>query len=98
MCSEYGILYRIHVEKIPRYGRGFSLENQNEKDYMEIDLVEVFYILKKNLRNIFVVTLCCVLIAAGYVFLQPKAATYTSEALVRERQMPGIIQTTKSYA
>ncbi len=99
MCSEYGILYRIHVEKIPRYGRGFSLESKNEKDYMEIDLVEVFYILKKNFRNIFVVTLCCMLFAAGYVFLQPKAAaTYTSEALVRVRQMPGIIQTTRSSA
>ncbi len=47
------------------------MESQ-EKDYMEIDLAEVFYILKKNLRNIFVVTLCCVLIAAGYIFLQPK--------------------------
>lgn len=75
------------------------MESQNEKDYMEIDLVEVFYILKKNLRNIFVVTLCCVLIAAGYVFLRPKAAAiYTSEALVRVRQMPGIIQTTRSSA
>jgi len=69
------------------------LESQNEKDYMEIDLVEVFYILKKNLRNIFVVTLCCVLIAAAYVFLQPKAAvTYTSEALVRVRQWPNMMQ------
>ena len=68
------------------------MESQNEKDYMEIDLVEVFYILKKNLRNIFVVTLCCVLIAAAYVFLQPKAAaTYTSEALVRVRQMPTVL-------
>lgn len=69
------------------------MENQ-EKDYMEIDLAEVFYILKKNLRNIFVVTLCCVLIAAGYVFMQPKAAaTYTSEALVRVRQWPNTMQT-----
>ncbi len=59
---------------------------------MEIDLVEIFYILKKNFRNIFVVTLCCVLIAAGYVFLQPKAAaTYTSEALIRVRQMPTVL-------
>ena len=67
------------------------MESQ-EKDYMEIDLAEVFYILKKNLRNIFVVTLCCVLIAAAYVFLQPKAAaTYTSEALVRVRQMPTVL-------
>ncbi len=75
------------------------MENQNEKDYMEIDLVEIFYILKKNLRNIFVVTLCCVLIAAAYVFLQPRAATtYTSEALVRVRQMPGVIQTTRVTA
>lgn len=73
------------------------MESQNEKDYMEIDLVEVFYILKKNLRNIFVVTLCCVLIAAGYVFLQPKAAaTYTSEALVRVRVMPTIMQANQS--
>lgn len=73
------------------------MENQNEKDYMEIDLAEVFYIIKDNLRNIFVVTLCCVLIAAAYVFMQPKAAaTYTSEALVRVRQMPGIIQSTRS--
>lgn len=68
------------------------MENQ-EKDYMEIDLAEVFYIIKENIRNIFVVTLCCVLIAAAYVFMQPKAAaSYTSEALVRVRQMPGIIQ------
>ncbi len=98
MCGEYGILYGILKRgKIPRYGRGFSLENQNEKDYMEIDLVEVFYILKKNLRNIFVVTLCCVLIAAGYVFLLPKAAaTYTSEALVRVRMMPIIMRGNQS--
>ncbi len=75
------------------------MENQNEKDYMEIDLVEVFYIIKDNLRNIFVVTLCCVLIAAAYVFMQPKAAaTYTSEALVRVRQMQGIIQMTRVSA
>ena len=74
------------------------MENQ-EKDYMEIDLAEVFYIIKSNLRNIFVVTLCCVLIAAAYVFMQPKAAaTYTSEALVRVRQMPGVIQTTRVSA
>ena len=75
------------------------MENQNEKDYMEIDLAEVFYIIKDNLRNIFVVTLCCVLIAAAYVFMRPKAvATYTSEALVRVRQMPGVIQTTRVTA
>lgn len=73
------------------------MESQNEKDYIEIDLVEVFYILKKNLRNIFVVTLCCVLIAAAYVFLQSKAAvTYTSEALVRVRVMPSILSGAQS--
>ena len=72
---------------------------ENEKDYTEIDLVEVFYVILDNLRNIFVVTLCCVLIAAAYVFMQPKAAaSYTSDALVRVRQMPGIIQTTRSSA
>ncbi|MBP3689820.1 MAG: hypothetical protein J6I74_00700, partial [Schwartzia sp.] len=72
---------------------------ENEKDYTEIDLVEVFYVIKDNARNIFVVTLCCVLIAAAYVFMQPKAAaSYTSDALVRVRQMPGIIQTTRSSA
>lgn len=73
------------------------MESQNEKDCMEIDLVEVFYILKNNLRNIFVVTLCCVLIAAGYTLLQPKAAaTYTSEALVRVRMMPNIMRANQS--
>lgn len=72
---------------------------ENEKDYTEIDLVEVFYVILDNLRNIFVVTLCCVLIAAAYVFMQPKAtASYESKALVRVRQMPGIIQTTRSSA
>lgn len=72
------------------------MESQNEKDYMEIDLVEVFYIIKNNLRNIFVVTLCCVLIAAAYVFMQPKAATYTSEALVRVRVMPIVMRANQS--
>lgn len=67
---------------------------ENEKDYTEIDLVEVFHVIMDNARNIFVVTLCCVLIAAAYVFMQPKAAaSYESQALVRVRQMPGIIQT-----
>ncbi len=44
---------------------------ENEKDYTEIDLVEVFHVIMDNARNIFVVTLCCVLIAAAYVFMQP---------------------------
>ena len=72
---------------------------ENEKDYTEIDLVEVFHVILDNARNIFVVTLCCVLIAAAYVFMQPKAtASYESQALVRVRQMPGIIQTMRSSA
>lgn len=66
---------------------------ENEKDYTEIDLVEVFYVIKDNARNIFVVTLCCVLIAAAYVFWQSRAAIgYESQALVRVQQMPVIIQ------
>ena len=72
---------------------------ENEKDYTEIDLVEVFHVILDNARNIFVVTLCCVLIAAADVFMQPKAtASYESQALVRVRQMPGIIQTMRSSA
>ena len=67
---------------------------ENEKDYTEIDLVEVFHVILDNARNIFVVTLCCVLIAAAYVFMQPKAsARYTSETLLRIKQMPSIMQT-----
>lgn len=69
---------------------------ENEKDYTEIDLVEVFYVILDNARNIFVVTLCCVLIAAAYVYMQPKAAaSYTSETLLRIKQMPNIMQTSK---
>ncbi len=69
---------------------------ENEKDYTEIDLVEVFHVILDNARNIFVVTLCCVLIAAAYVFMQPKAAArYTSETLLRIKQMPSIMQTSK---
>ncbi len=69
---------------------------ENEKDYTEIDLVEVFYVILDNARNIFVVTLCCVLIAAAYVYMQPKAAArYTSETLLRIKQMPNIMQTSK---
>lgn len=72
---------------------------ENEKDYTEIDLVEVFHVILDNARNIFVVTLCCVLIAAAYTFMQPKAAaSYTSETLLRIRQMPSIVQTTRSSA
>lgn len=70
---------------------------ENEKDYTEIDLVEVFHVILDNARNIFVVTLCCVLIAAAYTFMQPKAASsYTSESRLRIRQMPSIVQTTRS--
>ena len=98
MCGEYGILYRNLVSgEGSAFWERIFLESQNEKDYMEIDLVEVFYNLKKNFRNIFVVTLCCVMIAAAYVFLQPKAAaTYTSEALVRVRMMPIIMRGNQS--
>ena len=44
MQTGYDILYKINLKRggIPRHGRGFSLENRNEKDYkyyMEIDLV-----------------------------------------------------------
>ncbi len=59
------------------------MESQNEKDYMEIDLVEVFYILKKNLRNIFVVTICCVIVAAGWLFVKRTAPVYASEACLQ---------------
>ena len=66
---------------------------ENEKDYTEIDLVEVFHVILDNARNIFVVTLCCTLIAVGYVFLQPKAAVrYESQALVRVRLLPNTMQ------
>lgn len=68
---------------------------ENEKDYTEIDLVEVFYVIKDNARNIFVVTLCCVLIAAAYVFTQSRTPSYTSEALVRFKPMPTLVQTTQ---
>lgn len=68
---------------------------ENEKDYTEIDLVEVFHVIKDNTRNIFVVTLCCVLIAAVYVFTQSKTPSYTSEALVRFKPMPSLVQTTQ---
>lgn len=68
------------------------MENQSERDYTEINLLELLYVIRDNARNIFVVTLCCVLLAAAYVFMQPKSATYTSEALVRVRQMPNILK------
>lgn len=40
MQTGYDILYKIKLKRggNPRHGSGFSLENQNEKDYMEIDL------------------------------------------------------------
>lgn len=60
------------------------MENENEQDYTEIDLVEVFHVLVDNLRNILVVTVCCVLAAAGYVFSkQGGAPMYTSEACLQ---------------
>ena len=67
---------------------GIALETENEKDYnekdyMEIDLAEVFYVLWKNLRNILVVTLCCVLVAAGWLFAKRTTPVYESEACLQ---------------
>ncbi len=67
------------------------MESQNEKDYMEIDLVEIFYILKKNIRNIFVVTLCCVLIAAGWLFTKRTVPVYESEACLQITPMQQVL-------
>ena len=69
------------------------MEN-NEKDYTEIDLVEVFRVIKNNIRNILVVTLCFVLLAAAYLAISPPtppeapkeapwATRYRSNAKVR---------------
>ncbi len=83
------------------------MESQNEKDYMEIDLVEIFYVIRDNLRNIFVVMFCCVAVAAAYVLLRPPAAQtpaapaskdegktfYRSAAMLRIKQLPNIVQT-----
>ena len=44
---------------------------ENEKDYTEIDLVEIFHVILDNLRNIFVVMLCCVVLAAAYLVIKP---------------------------
>ena len=46
---------------------------ENEKDYTEIDLVEVFHVILDNARNIFVVMLCCVVLAAVYLVIKPPA-------------------------
>lgn len=62
---------------------GIALDNNNEKDYMEIDLAEVFFVLWKNLRNILVITVCCVLLAAGWLFTKRTAPVYGSEACLR---------------
>lgn len=65
---------------------------ENEKDYMEIDLVEVFAVIRDNLRNIFAVILYCVVLAAGYLVIKPSAplpeeapwdTQYRSDANVR---------------
>ncbi len=62
------------------------MESQNEKDYTEIDLVEVFYVIRDNLRNIFVVTLCCMLLAGAYLMLKPVPAPSQDSAVPKEEE------------
>lgn len=45
----------------------------NEKDYVEIDLAEIFRILVNNARNIFFVAACCMLLATVYLMANPPA-------------------------
>ena len=70
---------------------GILLENEVEKDYTEIDLVEVFHVLVDNLRNILVVTVCCVLIAGGYLFAKRGMPTYTSEACLQVKPVAQVL-------
>lgn len=52
----------------------------NEKDYVEIDLGEVFHILVDNARNICIVTVCCVLMAGTYLMITPPTPPQPAEA------------------
>lgn len=66
---------------------GLALDTSNEKDYMEIDLAEVVCILLANLRNILVVTLCCFIVAAGWLFVRRTASVYSSEACLQVKSV-----------
>lgn len=62
---------------------GIALDNSNERDYMEIDLTEIVGVLWANFRNILVVTICCVLVAMGWLFARRTAPAYESEACLQ---------------
>ncbi len=53
--------------------------HDNEKDYMEIDLIEVLHIIVNNARNIFVVATCCVFVAAAYLMVKPSSPSPATE-------------------
>ncbi len=64
------------------------MEDEKEKDYTEIDLVEVFHVLKDNRRNIAVVTACCVVLALLYLLIA--TPVYESQALLRVKKQGGL--------
>ncbi len=66
---------------------GMALDNNNEKDYMEIDLAEIVGVLWGNFRNILVVTICCVLVSTGWLFARRAAPVYESEACLQVKQV-----------
>ncbi len=61
---------------------------EDEKDYTEIDLVEVYHILKDNRRNIAMVTLCCIVLAVLYLLIA--TPVYESQALLRVKKEQGL--------
>ncbi|MBR1885771.1 MAG: chain-length determining protein [Schwartzia sp.] len=64
------------------------MEDEKEKDYTEIDLVEVYHILQENVRNIARVTICCVVLAILYLLIA--TPVYESQALLRVKQEKGL--------
>ncbi|MBQ9377671.1 MAG: GumC family protein [Schwartzia sp.] len=64
------------------------MEGEKEKDYTEIDLVEVYHILRENARNIAVVTGCCLVLAILYLLIA--TPVYESQALLRVKKQGGL--------
>ncbi len=64
------------------------MDEEREKDYTEIDLVEVFHVIKDNRRNIAVVTGCCLVLAILYLLIA--TPVYESQALLRIKKSGGL--------